>query len=283
MSIFDSVSKDFVFDTTQGNKLKVTVFGNENIKQSPCIILVHGFKGFKDWGFCPYIGRYFGDRDFFVITFNFSHNGIGSNLTEFTELDKFAENTFSLEISELSELIDAYTDNFFGETNNKQIGLLGHSRGGGISILTAKQKNDINAVAVWASVSSFDRYSERQKEAWREKGVFEVLNTRTNQVMRLNVSLLSDLEKNKNGLLNIENAVENLNKPLFIAHGEQDLAVPIKEAETIYDWSNKEMTEFIRIPSTGHTFDAKHPFESSNNKLDFLLNKTEKFFKNNLT
>lgn len=283
MSIFDSVSKDFVFDTSQGNKLKVTVFGEENISKSPCIILVHGFKGFKDWGFCPYIGEYFSNRDFFVITFNFSHNGIGNNLTEFTELDKFAENTFSLEIKELSELIDAYKNNFLGKTNNKPIGLLGHSRGGGISILTAKQKKDINTAAVWASVSSFDRYSKRQKEVWRKKGVFEVLNTRTNQVMKLNVSLLDDLEKNKNGLLNIENAVKNLNKPLFIAHGEQDLAVPVKEAETIYDWSNKEMTEFIRIPSTGHTFDAKHPFEGSNPKLDFLLDKTEKFFKNNLT
>jgi len=277
------VSKDFVLNTSQGNKLKATIFGKENIRQSPCIILVHGFKGFKDWGFCPYIGEYFSKRNFFVITFNFSHNGIGNNLTEFTELDKFAENTFSLEISELSAIIVAYKNNFFGETNNKYIGLLGHSRGSGISILTAKQKNEINAVAVWASVSNFDRYSKRQKEVWRKKGVFEVLNTRTNQVMKLNVSLLDDLEKNKDGILNIEYAVRNLKIPLFIAHGEQDLAVPIKEAETIYDWSNKEMTEFIKIPSTGHTFNAKHPFEGSNPKLDFLLNKTEEFFINNLT
>ena len=220
--------------------------------------------------------------NFFVITFNFSHNGIGENLTEFTELDKFAENTFSLEISELSELIEAYKSNFFGESINQSLGLLGHSRGGGISILTSKQVNDIKATAVWASVSNFDRYSNRQKEVWRKKGVFEVLNTRTKQVMRLNVSLLDDLEKNKSTTLNIENAVKNLNKPLFIAHGEQDLAVPLSEAEVLYSWSNKDMTEFYRIPSTGHTFDAKHPFEGSNPGLDSLLEKTGNFFKNNL-
>ena len=277
------MSKDFVFNTSENNKLKVTVFGNENINFSPCIILVHGFKGFKDWGFCPYIGEYLSKRNFFVITFNFSHNGIGENLIEFTELDKFAENTFSLEISELSELINAYKNNIFGNTENKRIGLLGHSRGGGISILTARQKNEINAVAVWASVSNFDRYSERQKEVWKKKGVFEVLNTRTKQVMRLNLSLLEDLEKNKNDKLNIENAVKNLNRPLFIAHGEQDLAVSIKEAEKIYDWSNKNVTELLKIPGTGHTFNAKHPFEGSNPKLDLLLEKTEEFFKTNLT
>ena len=276
------MSKDFVLNTLLNNKLRISVFGKENLYKSPCIILVHGFKGFKDWGFCPYIGEYLSRMNFFVITFNFSHNGIGENLTEFTELDKFAENTFSLEISELSELIEAYKSNFFGESINRSLGLLGHSRGGGISILTSKQVNDIKATAVWASVSNFDRYSNRQKEVWRKKGVFEVLNTRTKQVMRLNVSLLDDLEKNKNTTLNIENAVKNLNKPLFIAHGEQDLAVPLSEAEVLYSWSNKDMTEFYRIPSTGHTFDAKHPFEGSNPGLDSLLEKTGNFFKKNL-
>jgi uncharacterized protein len=276
------MSKDFVLTTSHNDKMRISVFGEKNISLSPCIILVHGFKGFKDWGFCPYIGEYFSRRNFFAITFNFSHNGIGSNLVEFTELDKFAENTFSLEILELSEIIDAYKDNFFGRSNNLPVGLLGHSRGGGISLLTAKLNKNVNAVAVWASVSNFDRYSNRQKEMWRKKGVFEVLNSRTKQVMRLNVSLLDDLEKNKDTILNIENAVKHLNIPLFIAHGEQDLAVPIKEAEILYNWSDKKMTEFYKISSAGHTFDAKHPFEGSNLKLEQLLDKTENFFKNNL-
>jgi dienelactone hydrolase len=276
------MSKDFVLNTSRNDKLRITVFGEKNLGQSSCVILVHGFKGFKDWGFCPYIGEYLSKRNFFVITFNFSHNGTGENLTEFTELDKFAENTFSLEISELSEIITAYKNNFFGTSNNQPVGLLGHSRGGGISLLTSKQNDGVKAVAIWASVSDFDRYSERQKEIWRKKGVFEVLNTRTKQVMRLNVSLLDDLEQNKDTSLNIENAVKTLNMPLFIAHGEQDLAVPVKEAETIYNWSNKDMTEFYRIPGTGHTFNAKHPFEGSNPRLDSLMEKTERFFKNNL-
>jgi uncharacterized protein len=276
------MSKDFVLKTNRGDNLKITVFGEKNLNQSPCIILVHGFKGFKDWGFCPYIGEYFSKRNFFVITFNFSHNGIGKNLTEFTELDKFAENTFSLEIFELTELIKAYKDNFFGESNNLPVGLLGHSRGGGISLLTSKSNNDIKSIAIWAFVSNFDRYSRRQREVWRKKGIFEVLNSRTKQIMRLNVSLLEDLEKNINNTLNIENTVRNLDKPLFIAHGEQDLSVPIKEAESLFNWSNKKMTEFLKIPGTGHTFNSKHPFEESNPKLEYLLERTEKFFKNNL-
>ena len=100
--------------------------------------------------------------------------------------------------------------------------------------------------------------------------------------MKLNVSLLEDLEKNKDSLLNLKNATKNLNKPLLILHGEQDLAVPVKEAEQIYNWSNKEKTEFHKIKATGHTFDATHPFEGSNPKLDIVLEKTMKFFNKNL-
>lgn len=282
MSIFEPMSKDFILNTIQNDKFKVSAFGFDNILNAPCLVFVHGFKGFKDWGFGPYLAHNFASKGFFVLTFNFSHNGIGEKLTEFTELDKFAENTFSLEISELSQLIQAYLNNYFGETNNKKLGLLGHSRGGAISLLTGGKFQEIKAVAVWSSVSKLDRYSERQKEKWRQKGVFEVLNSRTKQVMKLNVSLLNDLENNIDGSLNIKKAVENLNKPLLIAHGEQDLAVSIREGEQIFNWSNKNKTEFFRIKAAGHTFDIKHPFEGSNDKFETLLNKTEKFFIKNL-
>ncbi len=277
------MSKNFILTTSLNEKLRITAYGFENIRFSPCLIFVHGFKGFKDWGFGPYIGDYFAKIGFFILTFNFSHNGVGESLTEFIELEKFANNTFSLEISELSELISAYLTGYFGLTENKKIGLLGHSRGGAISILTAIKRNEVNAVALWSSVSKLDRYSDRQKEKWRKNGVFEVFNKRTRQSMKLNIALLNDIEKNKEGTLNIEKAIKNFNRPLFIAHSDQDLAVPIKEAEQIYNWSNKELTEFFKVPESGHTFNIKHPFEGSNPKFEELLNRTKKFYKNNLT
>ena len=99
---------DFVFRTRKGDTLNITAYGIENIGKVPCIFLVHGFKGFKEWGFGPYIGKFLSENGFLVCAFNFSHNGIGNNPTEFTELGKFAENTFSLEIAELSELVNAF-------------------------------------------------------------------------------------------------------------------------------------------------------------------------------
>jgi len=203
------MSDNFILNTQKNNVLRITAYGLEQINKAPCLILVHGFKGFKDWGFFPYTGEYFSNNGFFVLSFNFSHNGIGENLTEFTELDKFAENTLSLELSELNELITAYKEEFFGEIANKGIRLLGHSRGGAISLLCASKNDEVKAVTTWSAVSNINRYTEGQKNEWKKNGFFEVINSRTKQVMRLNVSLLEDIELNKNDSLNIEKAVRN--------------------------------------------------------------------------
>lgn len=275
------MKKDYAFTASDGEKLSVSSYLYENSFSGSSIIFVHGFKGFKDWGFIPYLSDYFAKLGFFVITFNFSHNGIGENPTEFTELDKFAKNTFSREVRELNELISAFRQNFFDIGAKGRLGLIGHSRGGAVSLLTASKRKDIDSVAVWASIAKLDRYSKRQKEEWRKKGVFEVINTRTNQVMRLNVDLLNDLEKNINSSLNIENAAKNLNIPFLIAHGDQDLTVPITEAEQLYDWADKSKTEFYKIYGAGHTFNIVHPFAGSNEKFERLLEKTSNFFHNN--
>ncbi|MFH1195880.1 MAG: prolyl oligopeptidase family serine peptidase [bacterium] len=270
--------KDYVIDTPDGEKIRLSTFGSENAGEKHCIIYVHGFKGFKDWGFIPYTGNYFAERGFFFITFNFSLNGIGDNPTECTELQKFANNTFTREVSELSQVIDAYCSGFFGTKKNKKLGILGHSRGGAVSLLTSSIKKEVDAVAIWASISKLDRYTERQKKEWRKTGFVEIVNSRTNQVLRLNLSLLEDIEENKYSSLNMEKAVSILQCPLLIAHGDQDLSVPISEGEQLYEWSDKSKTEFYKLFAIGHTFDVVHPFSGSNEKFEKLLNKTFNFF-----
>lgn len=275
------MKKDFILKTKKDNILRISTYLNDDIK-NPCLVYVHGFKGFKDWGFVPYLGEYFSNNGFFVITFNFSHNGVGKSLTEFDELDNFAKNTISLEVEELNEIIDSYSSGFFGERKNQKIGIIGHSRGGAITLLTGSQRHDVHAVAVWASISKIDRYSDDQKVNWIKKGFTDVLNNRTNQMMKLGIELLNDIELNKQSTLNIENAVKNMNKPLFISHGNQDTSVSISESKEIYNWANKDITTFLEIPETSHTFNIAHPFAGSNSKFDFLLEETNLFFQKHL-
>lgn len=271
------MNKDFRLKTSQSNILNITSYGLENIANALCLIFVHGFKGFKDWGFFPFLGNYFSNNGFFVLTFNFSHNGVNSLSTEFSEVDKFAKNTISLEISELNDLISAYKQGFFGYKKSNKVALIGHSRGGAVSLLSSLVNQVPVAYVVWSSVAKLDRYTDRQKIEWREKGFIEAFNSRTKQMMRINIDLLNDIEDNKNGLLNLEKAVKNLDKPLLIVHGEEDLTVPISEAEQIFNWSNQKITEMYTVPNTGHTFNIVHPFEGTNKKFNNVLEKTNSF------
>lgn len=264
--------------------IDITLYGEDNIKSGKNIIFVHGFKGFKDWGFGPYLAEFFSKKGFFVLTFNFSLNGVGSGTAEFNEPDKFAANTISREVEELNGIIAALKNGEFGPVSkDSKTGLLGHSRGGGVSLLCASANENVDAVATWSAVSDFNRYSARQKQQWHEIGYFEVTNARTGQVMRMNESYITDIEKNGESSLNVAKAVKNMNKPLLLAHGEQDLAVPAEEAKFLFDVSDKNLTELFLISAAGHTFDIKHPFEGSNKKFDKLLDKTTKFFEVNLS
>ena len=272
------MSQNYSYQTTDGFKISITTFGNENLEKGNCVILVHGFKGFKDWGFGPYIADYFAKNKYFVITFNFSHNGIGENPTEFTELDKFANNTYSREISELGQIISIYKNGFFGKTNPfGKLGVIGHSRGGAISIIESSNNENVGALATWATISNFDRYKERQKSDWKKRGFIEILNTRTKQKMRLNLALLNDIENNAD-LLDLEKALNKYHKPYLIIHGDQDLAVPVEEAEILFNYADKDFTKFEKIKGTGHTFDVKHPFDGSTKAFDLVINKTLEFF-----
>ena len=87
--IFEDMGANFKYLLNDGHELQLSAYGMENINKKKCIIYIHGFKGFKDWGFVPYLGEFLSSHGFLLITFNFSHNGIGEKPLEFTELTKF--------------------------------------------------------------------------------------------------------------------------------------------------------------------------------------------------
>jgi pimeloyl-ACP methyl ester carboxylesterase len=276
------MNKEFIIQTRESNQIHADISGMEYLQTRPAIIFIHGFKGFKDWGFGPYLAEYFSNAGFPVIRFNFSHNGIGENPLEFTELAKFAENTYSLEISELKQIIDAYLTGFFGPQPYGNFFLIGHSRGCGIVLLTASYSPYMLGLVLWAPISTVDRYSRRQKDEWRERGYVEALNTRTGQEMRLNSTLLDDIEQHKDTTLNIMAAAKQLQKPALIIHGEQDLAVPIAEARAIYSAIPPGKAKILVLEKTGHTFDIAHPFEKCSFSFNIVLTNTLDFLKKQL-
>ena len=255
-------------------------FPESGTEKLPLVILCHGFKGFKDWGCFPYMMERIAEEGNFAVSFNFSYNGTGENdfdQSDFTRLDLFAENTFSRELDDLGSIIDHLFENKDKYNYDKgNITLTGHSRGGGIAILKTAEDKRISKLVVLSSVCNFDRYSDTLKKKWKEVGYFEVINSRTNQMMRLNYTLIEDLIKNKERL-DIQKAISEITVPVMIIHGAQDITVDYSNAEDLYSRSDKEKTKLFLIENTGHTFGAVQPFEGTTKALEVVLTLIEDF------
>jgi dienelactone hydrolase len=140
--------------------------------KQPLLIFSHGFKGFKDWGGFPYMMKKISSNGYNAVSFNFSYNGTDEkHPAEFSRLDLFAQNTFSRELDDLQAVLDYFYNSAeqFNIDRNR-IALIGHSRGGGISIIKAGEDNRVKALITLSSVSYFDRYSEEHKRKWKDSG-----------------------------------------------------------------------------------------------------------------
>jgi pimeloyl-ACP methyl ester carboxylesterase len=245
------------------------------------VFLVHGFKGFKDWGFFPLAAKYFEENGFHAVVFNFSHNGVSPGSTDFDDLPGFAKNTLTLEVEELNEITALVMSGNFCNFNG-QLFIIGHSRGGGVSLLASPEINNLNAVAVWSSISYVDRYTTRQKNEWKTNGSLSFLNSRTGQEMSMNYSFLEDLISKKEEALSIEKSISKLECPVLAIHGEIDLTVPVKDSEKIISCCRNKNSELFIVPKAGHTFNMVHPATEVTEQFFSVIKKTENFFRSQI-
>ena len=228
----------------------------------PIVIFCHGFKGFKDWGPFPMWGRRLAKAGFASVLFNFSYNGVRPDApTEFTQPDRFAQNTFTRELDDLTAVLDAVDGGTLeAPFGTEGLGLMGHSRGGGTAILQAARNPRVGALVTWSAVSSFiDRFTDEQIEDWETQSYTTVLNSRTGQTMRLNRVLYDDALAHADAL-DIQAAAAEIDAPWLIVHAEDDEAVPFAEAEALDDAA---MGAERFTAQGGHTFGGQHPFSGT--------------------
>jgi pimeloyl-ACP methyl ester carboxylesterase len=273
----------FELQNKDGDPIRGDVRMTEAPKADAAIVICHGFKGFKDWGSFPYIAEQLAGRTGFpVIQFNFSGNGVGADLLNFTELDKFEANTFSKELSDLRTVLDTFeTGQLPGVDARRRFGILGHSRGGISTIITGAEDERVKAIVTWNAVSYLDRWSEEKKADWRREGRIGILNARTGQTMPLGIGLLEDYEKNADRL-NLQAAASRLQIPYLIVHGSADESVPASEAELLAAAAPQESSQHVVIDGGGHTFGGAHPFKGTTEHLEQVIDLTADWFARHL-
>ncbi|HPI54634.1 MAG TPA: hypothetical protein PLU10_08060 [Chitinophagaceae bacterium] len=246
------------------NRLMATdIFYQTTGSPKPVVVYVHGFNGFKDWGQFDLIANEFAEAGFVFVKFNLSHNGTTLEAPEdFVDLEAYRNNTYSKELFDIRCIIDWLDQphEWAGEINTHQINLLGHSRGGGDSILYTALDDRIKSLLTWAAVSTCEapwkKFSTTRLAEWKQQGFFIYHNKRTQQEMPIGYSLYEDYQMHQTEL-NIESAIRNITVPILICHGTLDEAVPFSAAELLKLW--QPQAQLFSIESD-HVFGRKHPW-----------------------
>ena len=273
----------FELENDIGLKINGIATARQSGAKLPVVIFIHGFKGFKDWGCIPYVCQKLALCNAIAIRFDFSMNGIADPERGMFDAAVFAKNTITRQIKDFETLVNSLKkqsiigiERLYDQWNG-ELYLLGHSLGGAIATMYSTNHNWVNKIALWASIATFRRYTDRQRLEWRKNKILDFTNTHTGQKLWLDVAYLDDIEQNTDELSILE-AISNIKQDLLILHGKVDISVPLKESGQLYDASDKNRTQLFIIPHAGHTFGIDHPFSAPTKELDLAISKTIEFF-----
>lgn len=233
------------------------------------VILIHGFKGFKEWGFFPWLSEQLCKAGYAVCRFNMSRCGVTGNGDTFDRLDLFADDTYAIALSDLHAVVDHARSRYPLPAH-----LLGFSRGGGVALLGASDIPDLRTVVTWSAIGHVNRWDDATVAKWRAEGFSEVLNTRTKQIMRVSTALLDDYDANRERY-DVLAAASRLTVPLLVVHGGSDETVPVAEAREIA--SRVTDTALLIVENASHTYNAIHPLITIPNELSIVTEVTTHF------
>ncbi|HEU4724337.1 MAG TPA: alpha/beta fold hydrolase [Candidatus Eisenbacteria bacterium] len=227
------------------------------------VILCHGFRGFKEWGFLPFLATRLAEEGLPTVAFNFSSSGVTDAEGRFGEPERFRRGTYGGDLADLAVVTDWLEARLAAgrihateaPRAGTRIGLAGHSRGGVIAILRAAKDRRVHAVATLGAPARIGVWPESYFEAWRRGESAEVYDFRTKQSLRLGPELFVDWERNRADY-DTAAATAALTSPLLVIHGARDAVVPRAEAETLAGFGRSTATELRMVEGAGHSFQA---------------------------
>ena len=245
----------------------------------PAVLVMHGFKGFKDYAFLPPISERLARAGFTAVTISVSGSGVDAH-GEFTMPERFARNTYTRELGDIAVVVHALLDGELG-TAPTSLGIVGHSRGGGVALCVARETPAIGAVVTWAPISTIRRFTDPEMEIWRRLGRIEVENVRTRQMLPMDYEIVTDALAHA-PRFDIRAAAAALDRPWLLIHGTSDETVPVAEAVALAALATDPRFESLFVAGAGHTFGARHPWAGPTAETDRLFGATVKFLARHL-
>ncbi|MGD0329876.1 MAG: alpha/beta hydrolase [Nitrososphaeria archaeon] len=211
---------------------------------APAIIFCHGFTGHRieSHRLFIYAAREFCRKGFVVLRFDFR----GSGESEGT----FDSMTVSREVEDLENALDWIQDRT--DVLKEQIGVVGLSLGGAVSLLTAAKDKRFKAVCTWSSPADLRLFKENAKNIFRETNFDKLIKEDYIDLLagdRIGRGFLLDAMKK-----DVLKAVARISpRPLLIVHGTRDQSVPFSHAEKLFNAAGEPKETFF-VDGADHTY-----------------------------
>ncbi len=237
-----------------------------------CAVLIHGFKGYKDYGFIPLLAHDLCARGVLVHRINLSTSGMMNETETFARPDLFALDTWTRQVDDVRRVARAIRA---GEITGAGLGLflIGHSRGGATALLSAGRHRDELALAGVATINAVDRccrMSEDEQRAMLERGYSITQSARTKQTLRIDAAWLREqLDSPEAHDVLLQGSRCGL--PACVLQGDADDAVELSTGEAI---ARKLHTPLIVLQNANHVLNMPNPSAIDAPRSEALLQTT---------
>lgn len=234
------------------------ILGNTHRPAGPprgVIVLCHGFKGYKDYGFFPHLTARCAEAGFVAVRFNFSHSGMTNRTQTFERPDLFERDTWGKQVEDLACVAASLRDD--PALRELPVVLFGHSRGGVAALLSASRDPTIAGVVTAAAPSEACSLDEDQKAMLRRTGWIASPSSRTGQDLRVGRAWLDEIEADPDAV-DPKRAIAAIRAPVLILHGDADPTVPVEAANQLHEASGRR-ARLLVMAGANHTFNCPNP------------------------
>lgn len=223
------------------------------------VLLCHGFKGYKDYGFFPPLAAALAAAGLIAHRFNFSHSGMTANPATFERPDLFERDTWSKQIADVVALAAAIKSRALPGADLPLV-LFGHSRGGITALLAAMELGDaVDGLITAAAPHRACTLDDDQKARLRKSGRLVSPSARTGQDLCIGADWLAEIEAHPDRFDPVR-ATSRLRCRHLVIHGRDDTTVPWTAAHAIHDAPGTGPHRTLEIlDRAGHTFNAPNP------------------------
>ncbi|HET9941240.1 MAG TPA: alpha/beta fold hydrolase [Candidatus Eisenbacteria bacterium] len=249
-----SSPEPFEIEGADGGPLRGDLYASAT-NEPRAVLLCHGFRGYKDWGFIPLLASTIASQDTPVAAFNMSGSGVATPDGAFTERERFRKNTYAAELDDIDRVARWLRQRLDASGPGFGLGLIGHSRGGAMALLYAASHPEVRTVVSLAAPSRIGVWPEVAFEAWRDHRPHVVRDFRTRAELPLGPEIYGDIERN-GARYDLRRAAASLAVPYLVVQGDRDRSVPLEEGQTLASWGPSGTTELAIIKGAGHSFQA---------------------------